>query len=479
MFWDHLKNVFFRLPNAKSLTPCPDAAVRHRDVPLIKGDKKAFFPSFVQGGVSRPVLWGGTGRSFFFRFGILGIAYSLFITLFVCLKTEAQVKVGADLLFEKHFDLIKGKNIGLVTNHSAVLSNGRHLADVLFEDKRTRLIALFGPEHGIRGDAPAGKSIQSGKDEKTGLPAYSLYGKINKPTDEMLKDIEVLVFDIFDIGARFYTYESTLSLAMEAAAERGIPYIVLDRPNPIRGTWVEGFIREDSLKSFVGLHPITTAHGMTMGELAEMITNEGWLKNGVRAKLTVIKAEGWKRAMWFDQTGLQWVPPSPNIKTLGAATAYPGTCFFEGTNVSEGRGTERPFETIGAPYVDGKELAQVLNGFLLKGVIFEPIQFTPKDIPNAVSNPKHKGALCGGVLVNVVDRNSFEPIKTAVYMISALKKLYPKEFQWRGTYINRLTGSAKVKLSIEAGESPETIVNMWGDDVQKFTKLREKYLLYK
>lgn len=404
---------------------------------------------------------------------------TLALLFFACLNAESQVKVGADLLFEKYFDLIKGKNIGLVTNHSAVLSNGKHLADALFEDKRTTLIALFGPEHGIRGDAPAGKTIQSGKDEKTGLPAYSLYGKINKPTDEMLKGIDVLLFDIFDVGVRFYTYESTLSLAMEAAAERGIPYIVLDRPNPIRGTWVEGFIREDSLKSFVGLHPITTAHGMTMGELAEMITNEGWLKDGVKAKLTVLKAEGWKRDMWFDQTGLQWVPPSPNIKTLSAATTYPGTCFFEGTNVSEGRGTERPFETIGAPYIDGKKLADELNGFHLKGVVFEPIEFTPKDIPHAVSNPKHKGMLCGGVVVNVTDRNSFEPVKTGVYMISAIKKLYPKEFQWRGMYINKLSGSAKVKLSIEAGESPEAIVNMWGNDVQKFTKQREKYLLYK
>ncbi|MBI3787794.1 MAG: DUF1343 domain-containing protein [Ignavibacteriales bacterium] len=404
---------------------------------------------------------------------------TLCLSFVICLKVESQVKAGADMLFEKYFHLIEGKNIGLVTNHSAMLSNGKHLADALSEDKRTKLIALFGPEHGIRGDAPAGKTIQSDKDEKTGLPAYSLYGKINKPTDEMLKGIDVLLFDIFDVGVRFYTYESTLSLAMEAAAEKGIPYIVLDRPNPIRGTWVEGFIREDSLKSFVGLHPITAAHGLTMGELAEMINNEGWLKAGVKAKLTVIKAEGWKRDMWYDQTGLKWVKPSPNIPTLNAAIVYPGTCFFEGTNLSEGRGTERPFEYIGAPYVDGKKLADELNGFNLKGVTFEPVQFTPKDIAGAASNPKHKGFLCGGVFVHITDRNSYEPVKTGVYMICAVKKLFPNEFKWRGTYLNKLSGSAKTRLSIDAGESPETIAKMWNDDVQKFIKLRGKYLLYK
>lgn len=390
---------------------------------------------------------------------------------------SAQVKVGADLLFEKHFYLIEGKRVGLVTNHSTLLSNGKHLADALFEDKRTKLVALFGPEHGIRGDAPAGAKIQDDRDPKTGVPAYSLYGRINKPTPAMLKDVDVLLFDIFDVGVRFYTFESTMSLAMEAAAEQKIPYIVLDRANPIRGTWVEGWIRLDSLKSFVGLHPTPIAHGMTMGELATMINGEGWLTGGIKAQLTVVKMEGWKRTMWYDETGLKWVRPSPNIPTIRSAVVYPGTCFFEGTNVSEGRGTERPFEYIGAPYIDGKKLADALNAFKLPGVRFEPIEFTPQEIPTVVANPKHKGVKCGGVFVNVTDRNSFEPVKTAVYMLAAIKQLYPADFQWRGS-IDRLAGTPKLRLAIDEGKSADEICRMWVEDVGRFKKAREKYLLY-
>lgn len=402
----------------------------------------------------------------------------LIVFLPIILNSQPKVKVGADLLFEKYFSLVEGKRIGLVTNHSALLSNGKHLADALFEDKRTNLVALFGPEHGIRGDAPAGAKVDDGKDRVTGLTAYSLYGKINKPTEEMLKDVDVLLFDIFDVGARFYTFESTLSLAMEAAAEKGIPYIVLDRPNPIRGTWVEGFVREDSLRSFVGLNPTPIAHGMTMGELATMINEEGWLKNGVKANLTVIKMEGWKRSMWYDETGLTWVKPSPNIATLATAVVYPGTCFFEGGNVSEGRGTDHPFEYIGAPFVDSKTLAGDLNAQKLAGVKFEPIEFTPREIPNAATNPKHKGVPCGGVFVNVVDRNVYEPVKTAVYMLSAIKRLYPENFQWRVGSIDRLAGTNRLRLAIDAGTTPDKIQGIWKNELERFQKIREKYLLY-
>ncbi len=390
---------------------------------------------------------------------------------------SAQVKVGADLLFENHFHLIDGKRVGLVTNHSALLSNGKHLADVLYENKRTKLVALFGPEHGIRGDAPAGAKIHDERDPKTGVPVFSLYGQINKPTPAMLKEIDVLLFDIVDVGARFYTYESTMSLAMEAAAEQQIPYIVLDRPNPIRGTWVEGWVRVDSLKSFVGLHPIPIAHGMTMGELATLINEEGWLKDGIKAKLIVIKMEGWKRTMWYDETGLTWVRPSPNIPTLHSAIVYPGTCLFEGTNVSEGRGTERPFEFIGAPFIHGKKLADALNAFQLPGVQFDPIEFTPQDVPNVVVNPKHQGVKCEGVFVRVTNRDVFEPVRTAVHMLSAIKALYPNDFQWRNS-IDRLAGTPKLRLAIDALQAPQQIVADWNNEVGSFLKLRQKYLLY-
>jgi uncharacterized protein YbbC (DUF1343 family) len=402
------------------------------------------------------------------------------LILVLCLAVGyavGQVRTGADLLFEKNFKLIEGKRVGLVTNHSALLSNGKHLADAINEDKRTKLVALFGPEHGVRGDAPAGAQVGNDIDKKTGVPVYSLYGSINKPTDEMLKNVDVLIYDIQDVGVRFYTYISTLSYAMEAAAEHHIPYIVLDRPNPIRGTWVEGFNRDDSLRSFVGLHPIVIAHGMTIGELATMYNEQGWLKNGIKANLTVVKMEGWKRAMWYDQTGLKWVRPSPNLPTLESAILYPGTCLFEGTNLSEGRGTDRPFENIGAPYVDGKKWAGVLNGLKLTGVKFEPVEFTPRSIENVAMHPKYEGVHCGGIIAKITDRNSLEPVKVAVYMLTTARELFGDSLKWRRS-INRLSGTPKFAEAVDQGVTPEKIVQMWKMDVDQFTKIRNKYLLY-
>jgi uncharacterized protein YbbC (DUF1343 family) len=405
--------------------------------------------------------------------------FSLAFCVALVAAASGQVKTGADLLFEQYFHLIQGKNVGLVTNHSALLSNGKHLADALHEDKRTNLVVLFGPEHGVRGDAPAGETIRDDVDQKTGVPAYSLYGAINKPTKEMLKGVDVLIFDLQDVGVRFYTYISTLSYAMEAAAENNIPYIVLDRPNPIRGTWVEGFNREDSLRSFVGLHPIAIAHGMTIGELATMYNNEGWLKDGIRANLTVVKMEGWKRSMWYDQTGLIiWSKPSPNLPTLESCIVYPGTCLFEGVNISEGRGTEKPFEMIGAPYIDGVIWAKMLNGYKLSGVTFEPVEFTTRSIENAVQHPKYEGQKSGGVFINVTDRNSFEPVKSAVYMLAAAKKLYPDSLKWRVRSIDRLSGTPNFRKAIDAGTEPGKIVEMWKESVEQFKAIRAKHLLY-
>ncbi|HCA79670.1 MAG TPA: DUF1343 domain-containing protein [Bacteroidetes bacterium] len=401
-------------------------------------------------------------------------AVSLLATTFAF----SQVKPGADLLFEKHFKLIEGKRVGLVTNHTAMLSSGKHLADAIHEDKRTKLVALFGPEHGVRGDAPAGDKITDAVDSRTGVPVYSLYGRINKPTKEMLKDVDVLIFDIQDVGVRFYTYISTLSHAMEAAAENKIPYIVLDRPNPIRGTWIEGFNRDDSLRSFVSLHPIILASGMTIGELATMYNDEGWLKDGIRADLKVVKMEGWKRTMWYDQTGLKWLPPSPNIPTLDAAILYPGACLFEGTNLSEGRGTMKPFENIGAPYIDGAVWAKALNDEKLRGVEFIPVEFTPKSIPNMATRPKRLGEKCGGVLVKVTDRDVLEPVRVSVAMLVTARKLYPDSLKWRDRSIDRLSGTPRLRKAIDAGDSVEKIVGMWKSDVEKFKKVRAKHLLY-
>lgn len=390
----------------------------------------------------------------------------------------SQVRLGSERLLHEYSSLIAHKRIGLITNHTALLSNGTYLADTLLRLPTTTLAVLFGPEHGIRGAVPAGEHVAHGVDEKTGIPFYSLYGETRKPTPGMLEGVDVLVYDIQDVGARFFTYISTLALAMEAAAERRIPFIVLDRPNPIRGVLVEGFIREDSLRSFIGWMPIPITYGMTVGELAAMINGERWLGNGLRVDLTVIPMEGWTREMWYDETGLRWVSPSPNMKSLATATVYPGTCLTEGTNVSEGRGTERPFEYIGAPFVNGKELAERMNAYRLPGVVFEPIEFTPRDLAGVATNVKYRGIRCEGISVRVIDRNIFEPVATGVYLLSTLKQLYPARLEWRERAIDLLAGTPRLRAMIDRGALPQDIINAWSTDVQKFMRIRAKYLLY-
>lgn len=392
--------------------------------------------------------------------------------------SRPDVRTGADHLLSDRTDLIAGKRIGLVTNHTALLSDGRHLADALASDERTTLVALFGPEHGIRGESPGGLSVDHGIDAATGVQVFSLYGTTRKPTPEMLEGIDVLLFDIQDIGARFYTYISTMSYAMEAAAEQGIPFIVLDRPNPIRGTWVEGFIREDSLRSFVGLQPIPIVHGMTVGELASLFNGEGWLEGGIKADLTVVRMSGWSRGMWYDETGLQWVKPSPNMATMRTAVVYPGTCLIEGANLSEGRGTERPFEYLGAPFVDGTLWAETLNALALPGVTFSPVTFTPKSIPGVTGRPKHEGDACKGIFVNVLDRDVYEPVRTGVFILSTARSLFPSDFRWREGAIDRLSGTTLVRTVLDRGGDPNELVDSWKEGVENFRRIREKYLLY-
>ena len=406
-----------------------------------------------------------------------------FFFLFLCIsiliaKPVKKVKTGADVMFESRTELIDGKRIGLITNHTALLSNGKHLADALKEYKKTTLVALFGPEHGIRGDAPDGRTVRDTIDEKTGVPVFSLYGQINKPTPEMLKNVDVLIFDIQDVGSRFYTFISTMFLGMEAAAENNIPFIVLDRPNPITGMNVEGPIRVDSLKTFVGWVPIPIAHGMTVGELAVMANLHGWLKDRKQAKLTVIKMENWKRTQWFDETKLKWIKPSPNMKTLQTAIVYPGLCLIEGLNVSEGRGSDRPFEYIGAPWIDGKELSHLLNAQNLPGVKFEPIEFTPKEIPNIASHPKYSGQLCRGVYVNVTNRKNFIPVEAGLAVVWGIHTLYTDSLKFRERGFDRLAGTPVVREMILQGKTVNEIKETWEKELQEFKAQRKKALLY-
>ncbi len=406
------------------------------------------------------------------------IIVMLFYVLTLLIVSPAKVKTGADVLLEQRTDLIDGKRVGVITNHSAILSNGTHLADALHQYKKTTLVALFGPEHGVRGDAPDGRTIRDTVDVKTGVPVYSLYGKINKPTPEMLNNVDVLIFDVQDVGARFYTYISTMFLAMEAAAENGIHFVVLDRPNPITGISVEGPIRVDSLKTFVGWVPIPIAHGMTVGELAVMANTSGWLKDRQKAKLSVVKMENWKRSFWFDQTALPWVNPSPNMKTLATATVYPGLCLIEGINVSEGRGTERPFEQIGAPWLNGKELSTLLNAQKLPGVTFAPAEFTPQEIPNVASNPKYRGRLCSGVSMTVTDRKKFRPVLSGIAVVWGIHRLHPDSLKFRDRGFDRLAGTPAVREQIQSGKHFREIADGWKTETEEFKKQRQGVLLY-
>lgn len=404
----------------------------------------------------------------------------LFILCNSILIAGPGIKVisGADVLFKNRTELISGKKVGLVTNHSAVLSNGQHLADALFSFKSTSLVALFGPEHGVRGDAPDGRTVRDTIDIKTGVPVYSLYGTINKPTPEMLRNVDVLIFDIQDVGARFYTFISTMFLTMEAAAENNIPFIVLDRPNPINGNNVEGPIRLDSLKTFVGWVPIPIAHGMTVGELALMANNSGWLKDGKKSNLTVVQMEHWNRSLWYDETNLPWIKPSPNMKSLETAIVYPGQCLIEGTNVSEGRGTDRPFEYIGAPWIDGGKLSRLLNSLTLPGVIFEPVEFSPKEIPNVASNPKFKDMVCQGIYLRVTDRNTFQSVKTGIAVVWGIHSLFPDSLMFRNRGFDRLAGTPSVRQHIVEGKTVNDIVSSWNDELEEFKTLRKASLLY-
>jgi len=391
---------------------------------------------------------------------------------------NVNVTVGSDILISDSLHLITHKRVGIVTNHSAVLSNGIHLVDTLYNIKNVKISALFGPEHGIRGEAPDGTTINDGIDTKTKIPIFSLYGKIRKPTKEMLTDIDILIFDIQDIGARYYTFISTLYYSLIAAADNNIPIIVLDRPNPINGIIVDGPIRSEELKSFVAIAPIPIQHGMTVGELAAIFNKEGWLGNGLNADLTVIKMKGWQRKIFFDDCGLPWINPSPNIPSLNTAILYPGMCLIEGVNVSEGRGTLSPFLTFGAPYIISKDLLVELNKIPHSGLELSETTFTPRSIQNMSTNPKYIDIKCSGITINVTDKRDVSALRFGIEVLYAIHKLYPDDFQFRSNYLDKLFGDTYLTEMITNNKTPTQIFHRWESDLNKFNELREKYLFY-
>ncbi len=387
------------------------------------------------------------------------------------LHAQTVISTGADVLIKEKLVLVQGRRVGLITNQTGRLSSGEFLLDAL-RAKGVRVTALFGPEHGIRGAAGAGKKVGDSVDAVTGIPIFSLYGKQRSPTKVMLRNVDVLVFDIQDVGARFYTYISTMKLCMEAAAGKGIPYVVLDRPNPL-GARIDGPLIEDSLRSFVGPVRVPVVYGLTIGELAAMINKKGWLEGGAQANLTVVWMEGWVRGMRWNDTGLPWVGPSPNIPTPATVDIYPATCFLEATNVSEGRGTAEPFRQFGAPFLNADTLAARLNARVLPGVSFSPASFTP------VSS-KHKGEVCYGARATITDPASFRPVVTGLTIIRVLLdfSLCWNQVQLNPLSLGRLLGIKRAYDVLIEGGDPGALEQTWKKQTEEYIAGLKPYLHY-
>jgi uncharacterized protein YbbC (DUF1343 family) len=388
-----------------------------------------------------------------------------------------KVKTGLDQIVARWPRVLNGARVGLVVHPASVSSNLRHAVTVCNTSAKFRLKALFGPQHGIRGETQDNMIEWEGfRDKWTGLPVYSLYGKSRRPTVEMLRGLDALIIDLQDVGARYYTFIWTMALAMQACLEAGKAVVVLDRPNPIGGKVAEGPVLLPEYSSFVGLHPLPVRHGMTIGEIALYLKS---FYPGVG--LHIIKMTGWTRGMWFEDTGLPWVLPSPNMPTVDTAAVYPGTCLLEGTNLSEGRGTTRPFEIFGAPFVDPDAVVKRLAGFGLEGVVFRPLYFLP-------AFQKHTGTLCGGAQLHVTDRKRFKPFKTGVAVIKAVFDLYPKELFWkkppyeyeeRLAPIDILAGTGRLRKEIEAGTGLRAMEKWWNEELTIFSRdIRRRHLIY-
>lgn len=388
------------------------------------------------------------------------------------MKVYSGIDIFEKVLPKKFY----GLRAGVLIHPASVNRKLVYTKDVFLKSKKIQIKAFFGPQHGIFGDTQDNMIEWEGFiDKTTGLPVYSLYGKTRKPTEQMLEGIEVFIIDLQDVGARYYTYIWTMALCMEAC-ERKISLIVLDRVNPIGGHIVEGPVLKPEFSSFVGLYPLPIRHGMTIGEIAMYFKSRFYPE----VDLTVIPLRGWRRNQWFDSTGLPWVMPSPNMPTLETATVYPGMCLLEGTILSEGRGTTRPFEIFGAPFIEPERLVRRLNDFKLKGVFFRPLYFSP-------TFNKFAGKLCGGAQIHVIDREKFKPFKTAIAILLAIKELYPEinlwrqppyEYEFEKLPFDILAGSDRVRKDIEEGKSLKDMESWWNEEVKMFEQIRKQYHLY-
>ena len=392
-------------------------------------------------------------------------------------KALSPVKLGLERLLEDDVAIVKGARVGFICNQASVDHNYRHAADLLHSHPDIDLRVLFGPQHGIRGDVQDNMiETAHAHDRSTGLPVYSLYSETREPTDEMLADVDTLIFDMQDVGCRIYTFVYTLANCMRAAKRLGKRIVVCDRPNPISGAHVSGNVLEPEFASFVGQYSIPTRHGMTVGELAQLFNRHFQ----IGCDLEVLTMKGWQREFWHDQTDAPWVLPSPNMPTLDSATVFPGTVHFEGTQVSEGRGTTRPFELIGAPYIDAEDYAAALNELSLPGVFFRACGFQP-------TFQKHGGVTCGGVQIHVLDRDTFEPVLAGVAMVKLAHDMYRGSFRWKEPpyeYVfdknpfDVIAGTDKTRKAFEQGLSLGEIEASWQAELDQFRRMRESYLMY-
>lgn len=393
----------------------------------------------------------------------------------------SDVRTGAKILATNDLQRLQEKRVGLIVNQTSRVDTV-HLIEVVHRAPNVELTALFAPEHGLEGRADDRAPIEDGTDPQTGVPIYSLYGASRQPPLEALDGLDVLVFDIQDVGVRFYTYISTMGRAMQAAARQEVSFLVLDRPNPLGGERVVGFVLETKHRSFIGEYPIPIQHGMTVGELARMIQGEGWMDDLDAIRLDVVPVEGWSRSDQWPDTGLPWVAPSPNIPDFETALIYPGAVFFEATTASEGRGTPEPFTLVGAPWADAQELADTLNAWGLPGIRFEPTQFTPTSRPGA-SSPKLEGQTLHGIRHVITDRSTYRSVATGVHVLHAFYHQAPSRLDFmsrtsRPDWLVKLAGTERLHNMLRVGKGPEAIVDAWQDEVQSFRSQREPYLLY-